>query len=203
VRFGRFAAGMLTWCVLWSFFVLAQDAPERAGTPATAMVPRLIRVTGSVRDAAGKPITGKVGLTFTLYKESSDLVGVWQELQTAQLDGAGRYNVLLGAGTEEGLPQEIFSSETARWLGVRPDGQAEQPRILFLSVAYALKAADTDMLGGHPASAFVLADTGQKISAAGREEASRLVDPAKPALASHCCFPRRPADRLPATGLPR
>jgi len=67
--------------------------------------------------------------------------------------------VLLGATNEAGLPLEIFSAGAARWLGIRPDGQAEQPRILLLSVAYALKAADTEMLGGRPASAYLLAET--------------------------------------------
>ena len=81
---------------------------------------------------------------------------MWQEIQTVQLASGGSYSVLLGAASETGLPIEIFSSSEARWLGVRPDGQAEQPRILLLSVAYALKAADTDMLGGKPASAFQL-----------------------------------------------
>src|SRR3990170_1578308 len=33
----------------------------------------------------------------------------------------------------------------------------EQPRILLVSVPYALKAADAETLGGKPASAFVLA----------------------------------------------
>src|SRR4029077_12251658 len=36
-------------------------------------------------------------------------------------------------------------------------GQEEQRRVLLLSVPYALKAADSETLGGLPASAFVLA----------------------------------------------
>jgi fibronectin-binding autotransporter adhesin len=84
---------------------------------------------------------------------------VWQEVQNLQLDSAGHFNALLGAASDTGLPLEIFSSSEARWLGIRPDGQTEQPRILLLSVAYALKAADTELLGGRPASAYVLADS--------------------------------------------
>ena len=122
-------------------------------------VPRLIQIKGSIHDQTGKPLTGNVALTFTLYKDSTDQVAVWHEVQNVQLDSSGRYTVLLGSTNEAGLPLEIFSSGEARWLGVRPDGQAEQPRILFLSVAYALKAADTEMLGGKPASAFVLAES--------------------------------------------
>jgi hypothetical protein len=36
-------------------------------------------------------------------------------------------------------------------------GEAEQPRVLLVSVPYALKAADAETLGGKPLSAFVLA----------------------------------------------
>ena len=136
------------------------QADQTSFPPAsTVTVPRLIRIRGAVRDEAGKPLSGGIGITFSLYAGENDQTAVWQESQTAQLDSAGRFSVLLGASNEAGLPQEVFSTGDARWLGVRPDGQAEQPRILLLSVAYALKAADTDMLGGKPASAFVLADS--------------------------------------------
>ena len=125
----------------------------------TATVPRLIRINGSARDEAGKPLAGNHGITFTLYQDEAGQLTVWQETQNLPLDSAGRFSVLLGATNEAGLPLEIFSAGAARWLGIRPDGQAEQPRILLLSVAYALKAADTEMLGGRPASAYLLAET--------------------------------------------
>ena len=137
---------------------VSQAYGQQIPSPATtATVPRLIRITGSVHDATKLPLTGSVGITFTLYNDGNDQMAVWQEVQTVQLDSSGHYSVLLGATNEAGLPQEIFSSGQARWLGVQPDGQAEQPRILLVSVAYALKAADSDLLGGKPASAFVLA----------------------------------------------
>jgi hypothetical protein len=47
----------------------------------------------------------------------------------------------------------------ARWLAVRVAHEAEQPRVLLLSVPYAIKAADAESLGGLPPSAFVLANT--------------------------------------------
>jgi hypothetical protein len=55
------------------------------------------------------------------------------------------------------LPLDLFTSGEARWLGVRINGGEEQPRVLLLSVPYALKAADAETIGGLPASAFVLA----------------------------------------------
>jgi hypothetical protein len=164
VRFGRFAPCTLTAWILCVMSAFGQEAAPSFSVPPSATVPRLIRIRGTVHDAAGKPVIGSFGITLSLYNGEADQAAVWQEIQTVQLNAAGSYSVLLGAMSEGGLPLEIFASSEARWLGVRPDGQAEQPRILLLSVAYALKAADTDMLGGKPASAFVLAD-GQASSA--------------------------------------
>ena len=48
-----------------------------------------------------------------------------------------------------------FSNGEARWLGVQAESQPEQPRILLVSVPYALKASDAETLGGLPASAFL------------------------------------------------
>jgi hypothetical protein len=65
--------------------------------------------------------------------------------------------VMLGSTSSNGLPSDIFVAGEARWLGVQVQGQAEQPRVLQMSVPYALKAADLQTVGGLPASAFVLA----------------------------------------------
>ena len=141
-----------------TYGVLATEAVGQSSPSATASVPRLIRITGSVRDEGGRARTGSNAVTFALYSGENDQTPVWQETQTLQMDGNGRYSALLGATNEAGLPLEIFSAGQARWLGIQPEGQAEQPRILFLSVAYALKAADADTLGGKPASAYLLAN---------------------------------------------
>ncbi len=125
----------------------------------TATLPRLIRMQGAVLDESGQPLSGRIAVTFSLYRDQSSSEAVWQESQIVQLNSAGRYSVLLGATRDAGLPLEIFSAGEARWLGVRPAGQAEQARILLLSVAYALKAADAENLGGRPASAYLLAES--------------------------------------------
>jgi len=162
VRFSRVAACVVTAYLIYGALALAQVQNNEQQSPASASgatVPRLIRIKGTVVDETGKPRSANLGITFTLYKDQNDQVAVWQETQTVQLDSAGRYSVLLGATNEAGLPQEIFSAGEARWLGIRPDGQAEQPWTLLLSVPYALKAGDTEMLGGRPASDFVLANS--------------------------------------------
>ena len=157
--------GRVSTCVFAAYLVYSALASAQGNeqpsptTDSTATVPRLIRISGSLRDETGNPLNGNFAITFTMYAGENDQVAVWRENQNVQLDPTGRYSALLGATNEEGLPLEIFSAGQARWLGVRAEGHAEQPRILLLSVAYALKAADTEMLGGKPASAYVLADS--------------------------------------------
>jgi hypothetical protein len=79
------------------------------------------------------------------------------ETQNVRADAKGNYTVQLGASQANGLPLELFASGDARWLGVRINGGDENPRVLLLSVPYALKAADAETLGGKPASAFLTA----------------------------------------------
>jgi hypothetical protein len=135
-----------------------QTAQPSVSANRNSTVPRWIRFSGSMHDAGGKPLTGIMTATFTLYAGQNDDSEIWQETQTVTVDPNGNYRVLLGSNTESGLPLDIFSSADARWLGVRAEGQIEQPRVLLLSVAYAFKAADADRLGGRPLSDFVLTE---------------------------------------------
>ena len=130
-----------------------------------ATVPRVIQFSGVLRDSAGQPLTGVQGVSFALYRDQEGGSPLWIETQNVAADEYGRFAVLLGAATADGVPIEMFSSGESRWLGVQAiqsrdrDGAVlpEQPRVLLVSVPYALKAADAETLGGLPASAFLLA----------------------------------------------
>ena len=137
---------------------LLAQAPPSVGQ--TSVVPELIKFNGTIKDTAGKPQSGTVGVTFALYKDEQGGSPLWLETQNVQADTQGHYSVYLGASKSGGLPQGLFVSGEARWLGVQPEGQAEQGRTLLLSVPYALKAGDAETVGGLPASAFVLAAPG-------------------------------------------
>jgi hypothetical protein len=130
---------------------------QQSATPTDGVVPALMNFGGVLVDANGKPLTGMVGVTFFLYKDSQGGSPLWLETQNVQPDSAGRYKVALGSASNRGLPPELFVSGEARWLGVQIQGQAEQPRVLLLSVPYALKAGDAQTVGGLPPSAFVMA----------------------------------------------
>lgn len=121
--------------------------------------PPLIPFGGVVVDQTGQPRPGLTSLLLAIYEEPTGGVPAWVEMQTVEVDAAGRYAVVLGAASPDGVPLDLFADGTARWIGVQPEGQAEQPRVVLLSVPYALKAADAETIGGLPVSAFIRADT--------------------------------------------
>ena len=124
---------------------------------ASAIVPPVVKFGGVLNDANGKPVTGTVGITFSLYKESQGGAALWVETQNVTPDKTGHYTVMLGSTTSQGLSADLFASGEARWLGVQAQGEAEQARTVLMSVPYALKAADAETIGGLPPSAFVKA----------------------------------------------
>lgn len=138
------------------FVALSAAAQQSANSNAT-VVPQLIPYSGVAKDLNGKPLSGTVGITFLLYKQEQGGAPLWLETENVQADARGNYTVQLGATLANGLPSDLFVSGEARWLAVQIAGQAEQSRVMLLSVPYALKAGDAATVGGLPASAFVLA----------------------------------------------
>ena len=139
--------------------VAAPTASVSAVPISPAQVPRLVRFSGTLLDESGKPRTGVTGLTLLFYKDQSGGAPLWMETQNVTLDARGRYSVLLGSSTPDGLPTDLFAAGEARWLAVQPAGEVEEPRVLLLSVPYALKAMDAETLGGRPVSDFALSSS--------------------------------------------
>src|ERR1700684_2984439 len=160
----RYSPLVFVGILLLSSLLSAQQAA--VSTSAAAIVPRLVNFSGKAIDQ-GKTLTGVTGATFAIYSEETGGSPLWLETQNVQADGKGNHTDQLGATKSEGLPLDLFTSGEARWLGVRVNGGEEQPRVLLLSVPYALKAADAQTLGGLPPSAFVLVDKLSGRSAAG------------------------------------
>ncbi len=140
---------------------LAQTAAIKPATPIAASaptaVPALVPYSGAVIAGDGKTFAAESGVTFQIYKDEVGGEALWTETQTVAIDSTGHYKVQLGAANPNGLPTDLFASGEARWLEVQIAGEATQPRVLLVSVPYALKAADATTLGGLPASAFALA----------------------------------------------
>jgi hypothetical protein len=173
--------------LLLSGAAIAQAASGAAAVASTSTsssasaLPHFVRFNGTTKDLNGTPLAGTVGITFALYAEQSGGAPLWLETQNVQADSNGRYNVLLGFTKPDGLPADLFTSEEARWVGVRVSGQAEQPRVLLVPVPYAMKAVDAESLGGRPASAYALVApaVSAKSGAADKAAANATVAPGK------------------------
>src|SRR5208282_6447973 len=160
-------------CLLGTVSLRAQSgsASDANSGASVSVVPRLIRFSGEINPQIAQITQSKdhengksqsataISATFSLYELQEGGSPLWSESQEVQVDEQGRYTALLGATQPEGLPLDLFTSGKALWLGVQPQlpGAAEQPRVLLVAVPYALKASDSDTLGGKPASAYALA----------------------------------------------
>lgn len=147
--------------ILSALAIVLLTATASAQSTASASVPNLIRYSGTLKDAPGAALasTAPVGVTFAIYNQEDGGAPVWQETQNVTLSANGQYSVILGSTTATGLPDDLFSPQEQRWLGVQVQGQEEQARVLLVSVPYALKAHEADTLGGMPASTFIQAAT--------------------------------------------
>ena len=126
----------------------AAQAPVATGVPTTRLVP----ISGVLSDGRGQPMSGTAAVTFELFDSQVGGTLLWSETQQVEADERGRYTAYLGAASA--VPQTAFSSEQARWLAIRIDGR-ELPRTMLVAVPYALRAADSESLGGRPASSYV------------------------------------------------
>ncbi len=147
------------------------DAQCTNGTSACSQgVPHFVKFSGAIKNAARARRGGVVAIRFVIYGDSTGGTALWQEVQNAQLDEQGHYEVMLGSTGSEGIPLDLFTSGEPRWLEVQAllPGEEAQPRVLLVSVPYALESADAQTLGGLPASAFAkAAPTAAVLDAAG------------------------------------
>jgi hypothetical protein len=129
-----------------------------AGLPATGFgeVPHQINYQGFLTDASGNPLNGDYQIAFAIYNVLSGGEALWSEVQTVSLE-RGIYNTKVPHNPlTNPLPAGLYDGQS--WLGVTVESDAEmEPRQQFLSVAYALVAAEAeeaDTVGGLDASAL-------------------------------------------------
>ena len=152
-------------CVVLLFTVFTLVAVSPAQQPPTTAVPNLISYSGKLILSSGLDAPAKViGVTFAIYRQQDGSAPIWLETQNVTPDSTGHYSVLLGSTKAEGIPADLFNTQEERWLGVQVQGEEEQPRVLLVSVPYAMKAADAATVGGLPPSAFMLATPSQSAS---------------------------------------
>src|SRR5579863_4748311 len=145
---------------------------QQGATAANATVPPLIQFSNVATDEGSNTLSGVANITFSLFSSQQGAEPLWTETQNnVPLDSTGHYSVQLGITKPAGVPTTLFTTGEARWLGVQIAEQPEQPRVLLLSVPYALKAGDAATIGGLPPSAFVLAAPSGTAPAPGPEPA--------------------------------
>ncbi len=151
---------------------LAQTTGSNDSTIAnSASAASLVRWTGSLPEAAGRTTE----INFELYEEPTGGSAVWSETQTVKVGADGRYTVLLGANSSEGLPQAIFQAGEARWVEARPldaqqiavtvdnsiagSGNAlPLTRSLLAAVPYSFESQNAERLAGRAADEYVTRD---------------------------------------------
>jgi hypothetical protein len=129
-------------------------------------VPHFVKISGTVKKTDTLVPDTTVAIRFVIYAQETGGSPLWQEMQNVKVDGQARYEVTLGANTTEGIPMRLFTLGEPRWLGLQilAPGFEEEPRILMVSVPYAMQAENAQTLGGLPPSAFVKAGTSTAIS---------------------------------------
>jgi hypothetical protein len=169
-----------------SVLALIGVTPLLAQQTTVTAIPHLVRFTGTFHPVNGLPVGPTESVTLSVYADEQGGTPLWQETQNVAVDADGHYTAVLGATQNDGVPLDLFTAASPRWLGVmfnRP-GETEQPRVQLVSVPYAMRAADSETLGGRPASSYLLdpnaATTGNTSTGAATAASSASAKSLKP-----------------------
>ena len=161
----------LPW-ILCASLLASIGAPGRTAIAQTEQAETaslsVVRWTGSLPEAAGRVLE----VHFAIYQDQAGGLALWSETQPVKVGADGKYSVLLGATTDDGLPAGLFQSGLARWIearpagGARPETSAIPPRSLLAAVPYAFKSVDSENLAGRAAADYVTREDLQSAVAA-------------------------------------
>lgn len=112
-------------------------------TYAIAAVPKGINYQGRLTDPDGSSVTdGDYQMAFAIYDHASDGTLLWSCPPHAVPVANGLFTYLLGSVTS--LPDNLFGTDTLRWLEIKVDGDQIMPRTRLTSVAYAYHSLRAD-----------------------------------------------------------
>jgi trimeric autotransporter adhesin len=123
----RFTKSLVCCFAIVSLFCCTLSAQQAVPAAANAVVPPVIKYRGILTDVNNKPLTGIMGVTFSLYKETQGGPALWVETQNVNPDKTGHQTVMLGSTTSQGLPSDVFASGEARWSGVQAQDRRNSP----------------------------------------------------------------------------
>jgi hypothetical protein len=145
----------LLFAFVWIQAAAQSGSLSTQGAAGHSTVPLVVKFSGHIPQPAGTSPSGPLGVTFAIYSDGSGSVPLWLETQSVVADVQGRFTVLLGSASSNGVPADVFASGEARWIGFTPNDGMEQPRVLLTTVPYAFKAGNADTLGGMGPEEFV------------------------------------------------
>jgi hypothetical protein len=151
----------------------AQETTEPAQVDSALskpVIPQLVRFSGTLPNRAGDTVEA----VFRIYSNPEGGEPLWTETQKISVAQDGSYSVFLGAVNTSGLPQSVFGSGQARWLGVAVERGEEGTRSLLASAPYAMKAGDAQTLSGLGVQSFVTQDQFAAMAQALAAQASRV-----------------------------
>lgn len=93
-----------------------------------------VPVQGQLEDADGLPVDGTVPVTFTLYRDTAGTDAAWADTFDVEFD-RGVFTAQLGSNLL--LDMELFLQDTALYLGIAVDGDAEMDLIELSAVPWA------------------------------------------------------------------
>ena len=122
----------------------SDDASDEKAAPVDRF--RILVLRGTLRDREGKPLSGNIGMLFTIYNRETGGAPMWQESQIVQANERGHFKVLIGSMTQEGVPQEVPEAESNLWVDqqVLLPGAAILPRLPLTRAEDGLSAEPID-----------------------------------------------------------
>ena len=130
--------------VLIALAVVRLEAPAAELNAVPGQVQFAGRVNLTTEDTGDTEVLK--GVTFSLFNEQSGGAALWVETQNVGVGEGGYYSALLGAATQGGIPQDIFSSGEARWHHARGE-----PHVHAGAVGTDVEALGSDVGLGAPA----------------------------------------------------
>jgi len=110
---------------------------------ALAEVPQMINYQGRLTETDGTPVDGPQLIKFKIYGSAAGNDSLWSSgFQTVQVD-SGLFEYQLGASVQ--LPDDLFETDTARYLGITIGVDPEiSPRVRMITAPYAYQALRSD-----------------------------------------------------------
>ena len=124
-------------------FVITGSVPVVRGD-----IPRMINFQGRLTDGSGQALDTAVGMIFSLYRDSSDIIPMWSDTETSIVVQDGLFNVMLGRYGPL-IPDSVFNSPNL-WLGIKVGDDPDEinTRTRISSVGYAFRVSTVDGASG-------------------------------------------------------